>query len=123
MARKKEKRREPYRKSNKWGKKGVIPFFATLIILALIILFIIILVKAPEICIPFTDKCWRLVPLIWSRGFIFWIAFFGFLLIQAGIIAVYWGLITQGIKYSHIVIAKIKQLTTNIERWFLRISA
>ena len=119
MAKKKEKRREPYRRSSRMGKRGVLPFLIPLILTALLIVFFIILVKNPEICIPFTKTCWRLVSLRLSTSLEFWLIFVGFILMQVGIVWLYWVLITKTTKYALIVKARVLDWTTNIKRYII----
>jgi sterol desaturase/sphingolipid hydroxylase (fatty acid hydroxylase superfamily) len=120
MARKKDKQREPYRKSSRMGKRAVIPFLIPLIFIALTILLVVLLIKSPEICL--FGNCWRLVPLRWSKAFLFWIVFLVFFLVQALVVYIYIKVIGGGMKYANRVIIFLKNASTNIEGWFLKIS-
>lgn len=117
MAKKKTKQREPYRKSSRMGKRGVIPFLIPLILVALLVVFFIILIKNPEICI--FGNCWRLVSLKLSTSLNFWLVFVGFILLQIGIVWLYWVLISKASRYFLIVKAKIMDLTTNVKRYII----
>jgi hypothetical protein len=117
-----KKKRQPYRKSSRVGKRGVVPLLIILIPIALGILFIVLLIKAPELCIPFTKTCWRIVPLRWSKAFLFWIIFLVFFLVNVVIITLYAKVIGGAIKYSNKVIAFLKNASTNVEAWFIKIA-
>lgn len=117
-----KEKRQPYRKSSRMGKRAVAPFLILLIFIGLTILFVVLLIKAPEICIPFTKTCWRIVPLRWSKAFLFWIIFLVFFLVQAIVVSIYAKIIVGGIKYANKIIAFLKNASINIEAWFIRIA-
>jgi hypothetical protein len=117
MAKKKEKRREPYRKSSRMGKRGVIPFLIPLILVALLIVFFMILIKNPQICL--FGNCWRPVSLRLSTSLGFWLIFAGFVLLQVGIVWLYWVLITKTSQYILLVKARVLDWTTNIKRYII----
>jgi hypothetical protein len=121
MARKKNKQREPYRKSSRMGKRGI-AFLIPAILIGLLIIFLIILITNPEICLFGKGSCFRIVSLKLSRGFMFWLTFLSYFLVMAGILYIYWKIISYGMKYVHLFIAFLKKLTMNIEQYFLRLS-
>lgn len=120
MARKKQKRREPYRKSSRMmkDKRGVIPFLIPLILVALLIVFFIIIIKNPEICL--FGACWRFVSLRLSTSLGFWLIFIGFILLQVGIVWLYWMLISKTSQYAIMVKARVMDWTTNIKRYIIQ---
>lgn len=116
MAKKKDKRREPYRKSSRMGKKGI-AFLIPLILVALLIVLFIIIIKNPEICL--FGKCWRFVSLKLSTSLGFWLVFIGFILLQVGIVWLYWMLISKTSQYAIMVKAKVMDWTTNIKKYII----
>jgi hypothetical protein len=118
----KKKKREPYRKSSRMGKRAVIPFLIPIIFIGLTILLVVVIVKAPEICLPFVKTCWRLVPLRWTNSFLFWMMFLSFFLVQAVFIFAYIKVVGNGMQYANRIIAFLKHTSTNIETWFLKVS-
>jgi hypothetical protein len=99
------------------GKKGVIPFLIPLILVALLIVLFIILVKNPEICL--FGGCWRLVSLRLSTSLGFWLMFVGFILLQVGIVWLYWMLISKTSQYIMLVKNKVLGWTTNIKKYII----
>lgn len=114
-----KKKRQPYRKSSRMGKRGI-AFLIPAIFIALTILFVFILIKMPEICL--FGNCFRLFPLRWSRAIQFWLIFTLFFLVQAVIVFVYSKVVGNGIRYSGNVINYLKNLSVNVERWFIRVA-
>ena len=118
MAKNKNKRRELF--SFIWkNKMGAIHIPIMLVVAVLVILFVIVLVKAPEICIPFTEKCWRLVPLKLSKGFMFWNTFAGLIILQIGLIWIYWQIVSKSYHYGRQIIPKMKEWTFNMQKYIL----
>jgi hypothetical protein len=117
MAKKKEKKREPYRKSHKWGKKGAIPFLIPLLFVAITIILLIILINNPTIKIG--DFEWRLVPLKISKTISFWLIFTEFVLLQVAIVWAYWQIMTKAFSYGKQLFAKVKNWTMNIKRYII----
>jgi hypothetical protein len=120
MARKKKKQRNPYKKGrNIWkDKRGAIPFLIPIIFIALIILFLIVLVKAPEICL--FGGCWRLISLKISKGFMFWLTFSTWLLIQVAFVFICVQIARGGSRGLKNLINNIKNWTLNFERYVMQ---
>jgi hypothetical protein len=99
------------------GKRGVIPFLIPLILVALLIVFFMIIIKNPQICL--FGNCWRPVSLRLSTSLGFWLIFAGFVLLQVGIVWLYWVLISKTSQYILLVKTRVMDWTTNIKRYII----
>jgi hypothetical protein len=88
-----------------------------LLFVVLIIIFFIILIKAPEICL--FGGCWRLIPLKLSKGFMFWLTFATWILIQVAFVFVCVEVVVKGSKGLTNLISNIKKWTLNFEQFVM----
>lgn len=103
---------------NMKNKRGF-AFIPALIVFAMILIFVIIIVKNPAITI--FGQTFRLVPLRWGKIIIFWLTFLAFFLVVALTLYIYYFSISKAWTQIHKFIEMLKKASVNIERYFIRL--
>jgi hypothetical protein len=123
MAKKKNKQREPYRKSSRYGKRGIIflPFLIFALAIIVLILGLLFIIRNPKICL--LGYCFRLVPMRFGKAIMFWLIFASFFGIVGFVFYIYYFAISRGYTYINKFIGLLKKSTMKIEQYFLKFSA
>jgi hypothetical protein len=103
-------------------KRGqILSFLMPIIAVGIAILVLIMIVKAPPLCL--FGNCWQIIPLRWGATIMFFTTLLGFILLNAVLVYVYFMVAKYGFTYGRQIVPMIKNMTFNAEKWIMHINS